>query len=171
MNYPTPDTQPTGDCIPVEAGAPTPRTEEKLLSWNLSKSELMVACAQQSLGINGHNIQNRVVDADFARQLERELIKELQASTAQLAAVTRERDEAKAEEARLGHYANTLNDQLATARADARRAWEAGFRLAVVYGDNHIHFDGEQKEKQWARYLAAHARLAAPGQGGTEDKP
>jgi hypothetical protein len=35
-------------------------------------------------------------------------------------------------------------------RARLREAWEAGFRLAVEYGDNWIHFDGEQKERQWA---------------------
>jgi len=33
-----------------------------------------------------------------------------------------------------------------------RNAWEAGFRLCRAYGDNHPHFDGEQKERQWQAY-------------------
>lgn len=36
-----------------------------------------------------------------------------------------------------------------------RAAWEAGFKLAVSYGDNWIHFDGDQKERKWKAYLAA----------------
>lgn len=35
-----------------------------------------------------------------------------------------------------------------------RAAWEAGFKLAVSYGDNWIHFDGEQKERQWVKFIA-----------------
>lgn len=50
----------------------TPRTDGKLLSWNLNSAQLITACSKGSLGINGLNIQNRVVDADFARTLERE---------------------------------------------------------------------------------------------------
>jgi hypothetical protein len=50
----------------------------------------------------------------------------------------------------------------AEARATAaetriREAWEAGFKLAVSYGDNWIHFDGEQKERQWETWRAAHS--------------
>lgn len=33
-----------------------------------------------------------------------------------------------------------------------REAWEAGFRLCRAYGDNHIHFQGEQKESAWKRF-------------------
>ena len=46
-----------------------------------------------------------------------------------------------------------------------RHAWEAGFRLCRSYGDNHHHFDGEQKERRWRDYangLAAPAPVAAP---------
>ena len=46
-----------------------------------------------------------------------------------------------------------------------RHAWEAGFRLCRSYGDNHHHFDGEQKERKWRDYiegLAAPAPVAAP---------
>jgi hypothetical protein len=39
-----------------------------------------------------------------------------------------------------------------------REAWEAGFRLCRSYGDNHAHFDGEQKERQWDAFLAAQER-------------
>jgi hypothetical protein len=35
---------------------------------------------------------------------------------------------------------------------EARVAWEAGFRLCRSYGDNHAHFDGEQKERRWLEY-------------------
>lgn len=34
-----------------------------------------------------------------------------------------------------------------------RQAWEAGFQLAMDYSDNAVHFRGEQKEKQWKKYL------------------
>lgn len=34
-----------------------------------------------------------------------------------------------------------------------RDAWEKGFALCRGYGDNHAHFDGDQKESQWKRYL------------------
>lgn len=46
-----------------------------------------------------------------------------------------------------------------------RHAWEAGFRLCRSYGDNHHHFDGEQKARRWRDYikgLAAPAPVAAP---------
>ena len=42
---------------------------------------------------------------------------------------------------------------LEPARDSLRAAWEAGFRLCRSYGDNHAHFDGEQKERQWRAYL------------------
>lgn len=42
-----------------------------------------------------------------------------------------------------------------------RQAWEAGFTLAVGYGDNHVHFQGEQKERQWQRLLKEYAALPA----------
>lgn len=32
-----------------------------------------------------------------------------------------------------------------------KAAWEKGFRLAVGYADNHAHFQGAQKERQWER--------------------
>lgn len=41
------------------------------------------------------------------------------------------------------------------ARLRERQAWEAGFQLCRSYGDNHAHFDGEQKEARWRRYLAS----------------
>lgn len=34
-----------------------------------------------------------------------------------------------------------------------RAAWEKGFRLCRVYGDNHFHFADEQKELQWKKAL------------------
>ena len=34
-----------------------------------------------------------------------------------------------------------------------REAWEAGFKLCRSYGDNHWHWDGEQKEQRWREYL------------------
>lgn len=34
-----------------------------------------------------------------------------------------------------------------------RQAWEAGFALCASYGDNKHHFHGEQKEKQWQKFL------------------
>lgn len=43
-----------------------------------------------------------------------------------------------------------------------RAAWEAGFTLCRSYGDNHVHFDGEQKEAHWRVYLAAVARSSDP---------
>lgn len=36
-----------------------------------------------------------------------------------------------------------------------RHAWEAGFRLCRNYGDNHHHWDGEQREQRWRGYLAS----------------
>lgn len=48
--------------------------------------------------------------------------------------------------------------------ADLRRAWEAGFELCLGYGDNHAYFDGEQKERQWRKYLTESAPVAATGQ-------
>lgn len=66
-----------------------------------------------------------------------------------------------------------INDLLAALRSRPappddlalRHAWEAGFRLCRSYGDNHHHFDGEQKERRWRDYikgLAAPAPVAAP---------
>ena len=46
--------------------------------------------------------------------------------------------------------------------ADLRAAWEAGFRLCRSYGDNHAHFDGEQKERQWHAYMLRIGAVAAP---------
>lgn len=34
-----------------------------------------------------------------------------------------------------------------------REAWEAGFKLCRSYGDNHWHWDGEQREQRWREYL------------------
>lgn len=39
-----------------------------------------------------------------------------------------------------------------------RIAWEAGFKLAVAYGDNHVHCEGEQKEKQWSKFIALYGK-------------
>jgi hypothetical protein len=43
-----------------------------------------------------------------------------------------------------------------------RHAWETGFRLAVAYGDNHAHWDGEQRERQWRYFLDAYPLPAHP---------
>lgn len=43
-----------------------------------------------------------------------------------------------------------------------RHAWETGFRLAVAYGDNHAHWDGEQRERQWRYFLDAYPLPARP---------
>jgi hypothetical protein len=41
-----------------------------------------------------------------------------------------------------------------TKRLEAVRfAWEAGFKLCQSYGDNWIHFGGQQKERQWKWFL------------------
>jgi hypothetical protein len=54
----------------------------------------------------------------------------------------------------LGSAAGKSGD--GSAPVDAiRLAWEAGFKLAVGYGDNWPHFDGEQKERQWLEFLAS----------------
>jgi hypothetical protein len=45
---------------------------------------------------------------------------------------------------------------------DIRHAWEAGFRLCRAYGDNHAHFDGEQKERHWQQYLHERSVLRKP---------
>jgi hypothetical protein len=37
---------------------------------------------------------------------------------------------------------------------ELRKAWEAGFKLAVDYADNHIHCVGEQADRQWNAYFA-----------------
>lgn len=34
-----------------------------------------------------------------------------------------------------------------------RKAWEDGFRLCRTYGDNHHHWDGEQRELCWKGFL------------------
>jgi hypothetical protein len=47
-------------------------------------------------------------------------------------------------------------------RETERAAWEAGFKLAVGYGDNWFHFHGEQKERQWNEYLASSAVQPEP---------
>lgn len=61
-------------------------------------------------------------------------------------------------------YIRRLESQIETLTASQRAAWEAGFALARSYGDNAVHFDGEQKERQWARYLETRpAQLAAGG--------
>jgi len=41
----------------------------------------------------------------------------------------------------------------ATVEQVIRDAFVAGFKCAVGYGDNHVHFDGEQKERRLAAYL------------------
>jgi hypothetical protein len=38
-------------------------------------------------------------------------------------------------------------------RTQLREAFIAGFQCCRSYGDNHAHFDGEQKEQRIARYL------------------
>lgn len=78
----------------------TPRTDGELLSWNLSSQELINACNRQSLGFNGVNIQNRVVDANFARTLELELaeaLKEADRQTEIADAMTEYQPDAKRE--------------------------------------------------------------------------
>jgi hypothetical protein len=48
-----------------------------------------------------------------------------------------------------------LRRQRDAALTQLRAAWEMGFALCRQYGDNHAHFDGEQKERQWKKALAA----------------
>lgn len=50
--------------------------------------------------------------------------------------------------------------------AKIRQAWQEGFDLCRRYGDNHAHFDGEQKERHWGRLKA---ELSA-GQGKAEGR-
>lgn len=45
----------------------------------------------------------------------------------------------------------TIESRLQT---QLRAAWEEGFRLCRSYGDNHAHFQGDQKERQWKCALA-----------------
>lgn len=65
-------------------------------------------------------------------QQNKELIAIAAARDAEIERLTKERDEA---------------------RGMLRKAWEAGFALCRRYGDNHVHFEGEQKERQWKRFL------------------
>lgn len=37
-------------------------------------------------------------------------------------------------------------------QAEMRAAWEAGFQLCRTYGDNSVHFQGDQKERQWEKF-------------------
>lgn len=73
----------------------TPRTDSKLLSWNLTDRGLIEAVSGKRLGINGYDINGRVVDANFARTLETELaqanaeLAALQADKRRLLAVAR----------------------------------------------------------------------------------
>lgn len=50
--------------------------------------------------------------------------------------------------------------EIAGVDTDLRAAWEAGFALCRSYGDNHAHFDGEQKERHWLAYLARKGKTA-----------
>jgi hypothetical protein len=63
--------------IPVTAPLPasegTPRTDAKVLLWNLSSRELEEAYSKQRLGVDGRDINGKLVPADFARSLELEL--------------------------------------------------------------------------------------------------
>ena len=45
------------------------------------------------------------------------------------------------------------------AEENLRHAWEHGIKIARSYGDNIVHLEGDQKERQWNLYLAA---LASP---------
>ena len=59
-----------------------------------------------------------------------------------------------------GRWLNATREDLAAiitrhAETALRSAWDAGFALCRAYGNNHAHFAGEQKERQWQKALAA----------------
>lgn len=60
-----------------------------------------------------------------------------------------------------------MTPQTDNLEAMVRNAWEAGFSLAVNYGDNHIHCQGDQRERQWKAYWNA-ARSLAPSSAVVE---
>jgi hypothetical protein len=49
--------------------------------------------------------------------------------------------------------------------AKARAAWEAGFSLAINYGDNYVHCQGEQRERQWKAHWDSACSLTQPKEG------
>jgi hypothetical protein len=53
-------------------------------------------------------------------------------------------------------------------RTQLRDAFIAGFQCCRNYGDNHAHFDGEQKEQRIARYLDS---LVIDPQPSRQDEP
>lgn len=46
--------------------------------------------------------------------------------------------------------------ELSILRQLVRVAWEQGFMLCRSYGDNHVHFAGAQRERQWIAFVAEH---------------
>lgn len=52
----------------------TPRTTGATLYWNLSDREMSESIKERRLGYYGENLNGKLVPADFARQLETELI-------------------------------------------------------------------------------------------------
>ena len=64
-----------------------------------------------------------------------------------------------------------MTPQTDNLEAMVRNAWEAGFSLAVNYGDNHIHCQGDQRERQWKVYWNAARSLATPSGAVVEARP
>lgn len=97
---------------------------------------------------------------EAATQAQRELLEE----------VRKQRDEARFSPLGDNHhnaaacpYCNPkLEAQREQLEQAQRNAWEAGFALCRSYGDNHIHFDGEQKERYWRAFLERQRACAAP---------
>lgn len=54
----------------------------------------------------------------------------------------------------------SLRCELSLLRQLIRVAWEQGFKLCRGYGDNHVHFQGEQRERQWLAFMAEHVTSA-----------
>ncbi len=103
-----------------------------------------------------------------------ELQSQVAALTAEVAAALNERNAAR--RVADDRYQHGWDDAMLALRArsgarktELRRAWEAGFKLCRGYGDNHAHFYGEQKERQWGYFIAELAGQAAIDADATPD--
>lgn len=59
---------------------------------------------------------------------------------------------------------------LATLTGKLRAAWEAGIKIARGYGDNICHLHGEQKERQWRKFLKTHPAVPAVPEVAEQEK-
>lgn len=128
--------------------------------------------------ISEEDDRNQLAEIEMLEQLHRETMRRLQTARDQIA---KARGEAPSEMSGLSisyiikklksqrdeaERSRTLNHAAATVAIEQRDAlrrchekelrvaWEAGFKLCRGYADNHVHFQGEQKERQWLEFLA-----------------